>query len=132
MAGSFTDYLENKVVDHVTGKAAYTKPTIYMALFTVAPTDSTGGTEVSGNAYARVTTAAGDWNTASGGSATNATALSFPTPTPAGWGTIVAWGAFDAATAGNLLWYSDQTPNKTVNAGDPVSFPVGSITVSTT
>lgn len=132
MAGSYADYLENKVVDHVTGKAAYTKPTVSIGLFTVAPTDSTAGTEVSGNAYARVTTAAADWNAASAGAATNATVLTFPTPTPSGWGTIVAIGGFDASTAGNLLWYSDQTPNKTVNAGDPVTIPIGSLSVSQT
>jgi hypothetical protein len=133
MAGSATDYLENKIIDHaLTGKTAFTKPTVYVGLFTVAPTDSTAGTEVTGNAYARVATAGADWNAASGGSATNATTLTFPTPTPSGWGTVVAFGGFDASTSGNLLWYSDQTPNKTVNAGDPPTFPAGAITVTQT
>lgn len=132
MAGSATDYLENKIVDHfLTGKTSTTKPTVYLALFTVAPTDSTTGTEVTGGAYARVATAGTDWNAASGGVATNATILTFPTPT-AGWGTVVAVAGCDASTAGNQLWYADQTPNKTVNTGDVVSYAIGAISATQT
>ena len=48
MAG-FSDYLEDKVLDRVFGGNAYTAPsTLYVALYTVAPTDTGGGTEVSG------------------------------------------------------------------------------------
>ena len=51
MAG-FSDYLENKVVGHVFGGAAYTAPaTLYVALYTSAPSDTGGGTEVSGGGY---------------------------------------------------------------------------------
>ena len=53
MAG-FTDYLEDKVVNHLFGGTAYTAPTTwYCGLLTAAPTDSTSGTEVSGGSYAR-------------------------------------------------------------------------------
>ena len=52
MAG-FSDYLEDKVLDHVFGGNAYTAPgTLYVALYTVAPTDTGGGTEVTGGSYA--------------------------------------------------------------------------------
>ena len=45
----FSDYLEDKVLDHVFGGNAYTAPTtLYVALYTVAPSDTGGGTEVSG------------------------------------------------------------------------------------
>ena len=48
MAG-FTDYLEDKVLDHVFGGSAYTAPTtLYVGLFTAAPSDTGGGTECSG------------------------------------------------------------------------------------
>ena len=78
MAG-FSDYLEDKVLDHVFGGTAYTAPTThYVALYTVAPTDTGGGTEVSGGAYARQTSTF----TVSGTSpttATNAAAVEYPT-----------------------------------------------------
>jgi len=52
MAG-FSDYLEDKVLDHVFGGNSYTAPgALYVALFTVAPSDTGGGTEVTGGAYA--------------------------------------------------------------------------------
>ena len=50
----FTDFLENKIIDHMLRNQAYTPPTtVYVALFTTATTDAGGGTEVSGGAYAR-------------------------------------------------------------------------------
>ena len=58
MAG-FSDYLEDKVLDHVFGGTSYTAPgTLYVALFTAAPSDSGGGTECSGGSYARKSMAA--------------------------------------------------------------------------
>ena len=39
---AFTDYLENKLLAHTFSNTAYTSPsTVYVALYTVAPTDST-------------------------------------------------------------------------------------------
>ena len=38
---AFSDYLENKVLGHVFGGTAYTAPsTLYVALYTVAPSDT--------------------------------------------------------------------------------------------
>lgn len=132
MAGK-SDYLENRVLDHFLGGVASTAPaTVYVALFTAAPTDAGGGTEVSGGAYARaaVTNNATNWPAASGGAKANGTAITFPAPT-ANWGVVVAFGIFDAAAAGNLLYWGLITPNKTVNNGDPApSFAVGDLDVT--
>ncbi|WP_377846978.1 hypothetical protein [Bosea sp. UC22_33] len=58
MAGSASDYLEKKLLDHSLGVAAYTMPgTVYLALFTADPGEAGPGTEVSGNGYARQSTA---------------------------------------------------------------------------
>jgi hypothetical protein len=101
-----SDYTAKKLLEHIAGKTAFgTLPTTYLALFTASGADDgTGFTEVSGGAYARVALA-GLFAAASGSApstiANNAT-ITFATPT-ADWGTIVAWGVYDAATAGNLL-----------------------------
>jgi len=106
----FSDRTAQGVLDHVTGKAAmFARVTpVYLALFTAVGTDAgTGFTEVSGGSYARVSMAASDWNAASGtspSSADNANAAAFPTST-ADWGTVIAWGIYDAASAGNLLMW---------------------------
>lgn len=106
----FTDRTAQGALNSITGKSAM--PTLvtpcYLALFTAVGTDAgTGFTEVSGGSYARVAMAASDWNAASGtgpSSATNANAAAFPTAT-ADWGTVIAWGIYDASTSGNLLMW---------------------------
>lgn len=129
MAGSKSDYLENKILDHTRGKTSYTMPTAYVALFTAAPSDSGGGTEVSGSNYSRVTTAGADWTAASSGSGGNANAITFPTPSGS-WGTVTHFGIFDASTTGNLLWWGSLTTSKTIGSGDTASFAVGALVLT--
>ena len=132
MAGSKSDFLENELLDHVLGNAAYTAPaTVYIALYTAAPTDSGGGTEASGGSYARksVTNNATNWPAASGGAKSNGTEITFTTAT-ANWGTVVAFGIFDALTAGNLLYWADLTTNKAVNDGDTAKFNANDLDVT--
>lgn len=132
MAGK-SDFLENEILDHVIGNASYSAPAnTHIALFTVTPSDSGGGTEVSGGSYARVsvTNNATNWPAASGGAKSNGTAITFASPS-ANWGTIVAFGIFDASSGGNLLYWGPISPNKTVNNGDPApSFAIGDLDLS--
>lgn len=132
MAGSKSDFLENEILDHVLGNAAYTAPgTVYIALFTVAPTDSGGGTECTGGSYARVTVTnnATNWPAASGGAKSNGTEIVFVEAT-ASWGTVLAFGIFDAITAGNLLYWATLTVNKAIDTGDTAKFAVGDLDVT--
>jgi hypothetical protein len=134
MAGSFSDYLENAVLDHLTGVATFTTPTnVYVALYTAAPTDAGGGTEVTGGSYARATVAKGstNWNTASNGATSNKTAITFATAT-ADWGTVVAVGLLDNSTGGNLLAWADLTANKSVPNGATASFAAGELDITLT
>jgi hypothetical protein len=128
MAG-FSDYLENKVLEHVFENSAYTAPsTLYAALFTVAPSDTGGGTEVSGGGYVRKTAAF----TVSGTNpttATNGSAIEYPTAT-AGYGTVVAVGVFDASSSGNLLAYANLDASKVVSTGDVFRFNAGDLDIT--
>lgn len=150
---AMSDTLENRLIDFffrgqalgVTGAsaAAGTGPTtLHVGLFTANPTDTGGGTEVAGNAYARVAVTSNltNWagtqgagttvaSTGTSGTTSNNGVITFPTPTPAGWGTVTGFGIFDAATGGNLLFWAALTASKVINAGDPVTFPAGSLTV---
>ena len=135
MSGSMSDYLELKVLDHVTGKTAYSMPTVYVVLCTADPTDA--GTGASCNevphsgSYERVATAGSDWNAAAGGSASNATVLQFPTATGS-WGTATYFALFDSGTygAGNMLWHGSVTTPKTVSTNDAPQFAAGSLVLS--
>jgi len=126
---SKSDYAESKVVDLLNGKTAFALPTVYVALFTAAPSDAGGGTEVTGGSYARKVTAAADWTAASGGSASNATVLAFPAAS-ASWGTVTHFATFDAASAGNMLRWAPLTTAKAIGSGDTASFAIGALVTS--
>ena len=129
MAGSKSNYLENEILDHVLGGGDYTRPaTVYVALYTAAPSDTGGGTEVSGGSYARVavTNNATNFPAASDGEKSNGTEITFETAT-ANWGEVVAFGILDASTSGNLLLWADLTASKTIDSGDTAKFAVGDL-----
>lgn len=123
---SKTDYAENRVNELLVGKTAFALPSVFVALYTVAPTDTTAGTEVTGGAYARKSTVAADWAASAAGSIQNANVITFVAAT-ASWGNVVAFGLMDALTAGNMLIYATLTTAKTISSGDTASFPAGSI-----
>jgi hypothetical protein len=124
---AISDYYENKIIDHMLRAQAFTPPsTIYLALYTVAPTDAGGGTEVSGGGYARQSFTL---TAASAGASSNSADITFPTAT-ADWGTIVAVGIFDTATAGNLLMWANLTASKTVNSGDTFKINAGDLDIT--
>ncbi len=131
MAGSKSNYLENKFLDLIFGAQALAAPAnLFFALFTANPSDAGGGTEVSGGSYARVSVANNLTNfpAASAGSKTNAGAITFPTAS-APWGVVTAVGVFDALSGGNLLYWTTISP-KTVDANDTVSIPASNFTVT--
>ena len=129
MAG-FSDYLEDKVLDHVFGGSAYSAPaTLYVGLYTAAPSDTGGGTEVSGGSYARKSIAAMTVSGTSPTTATNGAAVEFETATGA-WGTVTQVGVFDAATSGNLLAWAALTASKTVASGDVFRFDAGDLDIT--
>src|SRR5436190_11448674 len=128
---AMTNYLENKLVDFLLRGQAFVPPTtVYVALFTAMPDETGGGTEVSGNGYARkiVPCSSTDWcgtqgigttgaSTGSSGTTANNATLTFPTPTGS-WGTIIGAGMYDAASGGNLLASGLLDAAQVVNTGN--------------
>ena len=114
--------LRQDALDHLLKTAAWTQPTnIYVALYTVAPSATGGGTEESEASYNRILH--NTWNAASAAEpsvATNNGVITFDEALT-DWGTIVAVGLFDAITAGNFLGYDDFT-GKAVGIGDVARF----------
>jgi hypothetical protein len=128
--GSFSDYWENKVLDHIFGKGSYTPPTIYVGLSTADPTDSgTAIAEPSGNGYARVQTSASDWNAAANGSLNNAGNITFAQAS-GNWGTITHFALFDSATAGNMLAHGALSQSKSIGESDTARFEAGDLQIS--
>ena len=133
---SFSDYLEDKILEHVFGGNAYTAPaTLYVGLQTSASSDSAAGTEVSGGSYARQTASF----TVSGTNPTEAAttaAIEFPVAT-ADWGTVAYAAVYDAATGGNMLAYAQLTDPadfvtalpKTIETGDVFRISSGNLKI---
>jgi len=123
---SFTNFLETEILDHVFAGAAYTAPTTkYLALYTAAPGETGGGTELSGSAYVRKAIAF----TTSGNTTSNNAAIEFPTATGS-WGSVTHVGVFDALTSGNLMAYATLTSAKTIDSGDVFRIPSGDLDIT--
>ncbi len=103
--------------------------TLYMGLYLTSPTNTGGGQEVSGAAYARVAITNNNTNW-TGASATfpsvvnNGTIIAFPGASSA-WGPVGWFGLSDAASGGNLLWWGALATSIDVPSGDVYEFPVG-------
>jgi len=126
MAG-FSDYLENKVLDHLRG-TTYTAPAgLYVALYSAAPTDAGGGTEVTTTIRVAGRPAA-TFGAASAGSMANSALIDFGAS--AGTATVTHFALFDAASAGNMLAWAAVTTPLAITPGISVSFAIGALTVT--
>jgi len=131
---SKSNYAETKTLDAWFGNTAIpSNATLYFALFTVAPGETGGGTEYTGNAYARASLANNTTNfpaAAAGApsSKSNATAITFPTVTTADWTGIVAWAVFDASSGGNMLYYGTFGSTQAVSVGQTASWAASGLT----
>ena len=126
----FADFWENEILDHIMGKGSYTPPTAHVALSTADPLDDGSGlAEPSGNGYARITTAAANWDVAVGGLIDNGAELAFPLATGS-WGTVTHVCLFDAPTGGNLMASGALTVPKAISSGDTPKFAAGDLDVT--
>jgi hypothetical protein len=123
---SFTNDLETRVLQWSLTTGSPTRPTAWwVGLFTAAPGEGGGGTEVSGGSYVRMSATF----TVSGDTGTNSAVIEWPTAT-ASWGTITHIAVFDASTAGNMLLYAALTASKTVASGDILRIPAGDLDIT--
>ena len=123
---ALSDHAENLLLNWLMTTDSVTRPTAwYIGLYTAAPSDSGGGTEVTGNGYSRQSAT---WGTASGtgGTTDNEANVTF-TASGGDWGTITHIGIHDAASSGNLLWHGAMSASKTIADGDTLQFNTGNI-----
>jgi hypothetical protein len=120
----------NTVWNHFLGATVATpSANVRIALFTASPnfTTGVGGTEVADATYARVqiTNNTTNFPAAANRIKSNGVKISFAAFTAAS--TVVAWGMYDASSVwmlGNTL-----TAPKNINAGDPIYFDIGDLTL---
>ena len=123
---SLSDTFETTTLKWLLTADAVIRPTAwYIGLFTAAPSDAGGGTEVSGGSYARKSVAF----TVSGNLATNSAAVEFDVAT-ADWGTITDMAVFDAVSGGNMIAYATLTAAKTISNGDVFRVPANDLDIT--
>jgi hypothetical protein len=123
---SLSDTYETTTLNWLFTSGAVTRPTTwFIALYTVAPTDSTAGTEVTGGSYARQAVTM----TVTGDTASNSATVEWPAAS-ASWGTVVAAAIMDAPTGGNIITYGTLTASKAIGSGDVFRFPAGDFDVT--
>jgi hypothetical protein len=132
--GSFSDWLENSLLDHAFKGTSMSQPTsLFIALcLSTIEEDDTGATlpsEVSGGAYVR--TECSTWDAASAGATENSQVVTFPEAT-AVWGTITDFAIVDSGTAaqGNCFGFGKVTTSKRIATGDTAKFATGDIDIT--
>ncbi|MBA7546844.1 hypothetical protein ES705_39243 [subsurface metagenome] len=126
MAGSLSDALEIKLLDHVLKTTPFVVPTnIYVALSTADPLDTGAGiAEPVGASYARVVM--NSWDAAASRATENTNKITFA-QAEQDFGTITHWAIFDAITGGNFLAHGEFTVSKTCPIGTNLYIDVGDI-----
>lgn len=119
---SISNYAELKILEHTTGKTAWTIPSnVYVKLHT-----GDAGEAGTANAATETTRKVAAWATASSGSI--ATSATLEWTNVAATETYSHWSLWDASTAGNCLWTGALSSSAAVTAGD--TFQITSLTLS--
>ena len=125
---ALTNYLENALLNATVRNTTYTSPaTVYLALYNVAPTASTAGTELSGSGYSRQ---AITFNAPSGGSVTSNVTVTFG-PATGNWSTINATAVVDASTSGNIMYFTT-TAGQNILSGSSLVIGSGNVSITLT
>jgi len=118
-----SNYLENKLLDHVLKNDAYTSPSgVHLALFNGSPTDTgSSGTEIN-IARQEIT-----FSTAASGSASNSAQISFASM-PAS--TVTHIGIYDSGSGGNLLIHGALSSPVTVALNDTFTIEINDLDIT--
>ena len=118
--------LANKLANATVRNVSYSSPaTVYVALYSTAPTAATSGTELSGSGYTRESVT---FDTPTAGTVASNVAVSFGAAT-ADWLPAVAIAVTDASTSGNIMWFKS-IATQVVKNGNTLELDSGDITIT--
>lgn len=114
--------MENQMLQWALTANAVSRPAQwFVALFSVTPGETGGGTELTQAGYARQ---AVSW-VVTGSQGSNNADLVFNSA--ADWPPITSVGVFDALTNGNLMWYGPLAAVRDPASGDTIRFAAGQL-----
>lgn len=127
---SFSDHLENILLDCVFGKIWYTPPKLWLGLNRADPLDDGSGITATSEpiftlgpdpqytGYKRVETLPTDWSFSHLGTVTNCQTFTFPTAIN-DWGECTHFMLFDTVS---MILYGELSPALTINTGQRARF----------
>jgi hypothetical protein len=119
---SISNYAELKILEHTTGKTAWTMPTtVYVKLHLGDP-----GEAATSNAAVEDTRKSAAWATAASGAIATSATLEWTSVSTTE--TYSHWSMWDDLTAGNALWSGALATSAAVTAGD--TFQITTLTLS--
>ena len=119
---SISNYAELKILEHTTGKTAWTMPTnVYIKLHLGDP-----GEAATSNAAVEATRKVSAWATAASGAIATSSTIEWTNVSTTE--TYTHWSLWDASTAGNALWTGALSASAAVTAGD--TFQITTLTLS--
>lgn len=114
-------------------RAAPTAGSLYIALYTESPTDSTNGTECAYGDYDRVAvtraSGAGGW-TVSGNTADNTSAIQFPQASSGSESAVAVGIHTQDYPATTLIYYGDLDSNLSISSGVQPEFSAGDLDIT--
>ena len=119
---SISNYAELKILDHATGRAAWTIPTnVYVKLHLGDP-----GEAATSNAAVEATRKVAAWSAAASGAIVTSATMEWTNVSTTE--TYSHWSMWDDVTAGNALWSGALSSSAAVTAGD--TFQITALTLS--
>lgn len=121
-----TNYLKNKLADHTLRGVPLAVPSaLQLALYTVAPTATTSGTEVTGAGYTRKTIL---FSAPTNGTATNGASITF-TSSGADWGIVNSFAIIESTTTQQWFFGLVDVPRH-IQGTDQLTFGIGTISIT--
>lgn len=123
-----SNYLENKIYDHVLRGIVFTPPSVlYVSLWNTDPTDAGSGNELAvADGYIRQLITFGAPTNGSGSNSNFPTFLN----TGGAWLSSGFFGVHDAQSGGNILYHNALVDVETVGAGETWQFAAGSLVLT--
>ena len=122
-----TRYARKKILDDLTGVAAWSPPPLYLSLHTADPgEEGSHAHEVAAGGYARQPLAGVMGAADASGFSVNTSVITFG-PASVEWGIITHFGIEDALAGGNMVCPGVPSLPRTIAAGQPLQIPVGQL-----
>lgn len=126
MPGSFSDWAESKILNHIFGGETWNPPSLYLGYALSTGGETGPGTEVSGTGYSRVAVNTNYWSVSTAQETHNILDIKFPKAT-AVQGSVVVVQMWDSSNGGNMLTYVPIDGDVVIENKDAITIPSGVI-----